>query len=81
MEGDINGVRIIPRHIEFIDVEPNKLQKITVVVKNISNHSKAIRCHPPQSEVRGKFFDPLLRVYLGSRCRFYLDPTWPEKSG
>ena len=45
------AVRIIPAHLEFSDVQPNKVQKIHIVVKNIDKHSREIRCHPPQSKV------------------------------
>ena len=45
------AVRIIPAHLEFSDVQPNKVQKINIAVKNIDKHSREIRCHPPQSKV------------------------------
>ena len=51
MEGDCKGVRIIPSKVEFSDVQANKVQKINITVKNIDNHSREIRCHPPQSKV------------------------------
>ena len=44
-------VQIIPAQLEFSDVQPNKVQKINIAVKNIDKHSREIRCHPPQSKV------------------------------
>ena len=52
MEGDTAGVRVIPRTVEFSDVEPDKVHKISITVKNISRSSKAIRYYAPQSKVR-----------------------------
>ena len=46
-----SAVRIIPAQLEFTDVQPDKVQKINIAVKNIDKHSREIRCHPPQSKV------------------------------
>ena len=51
MEGDTAGIRVIPRTVEFSDVEPGKVHKISITVKNISRSSKAIRYYAPQSKV------------------------------
>ena len=51
MEGDTNGVRIIPRVVEFRDTDVNETYTINITVKNISKASKEIRYYPPQTKV------------------------------
>ena len=51
MEGDIHGVRIIPREIVFKDAVSNIPIKQTILVKNISKSSLQIRLYAPEHKV------------------------------
>ena len=52
MEGDVEGVRIIPPRVEFKDVDPDtRFYSVDITVKNVSKTSKEIRYWPPQDKV------------------------------
>ena len=53
MEGDVQGVRIIPPTVEFRDIDTDsQLYSINITVKNVSKVSKEIRYWPPQDKVK-----------------------------
>lgn len=51
MEGDIHGVRIVPRVLDFKDAVVGVQNRIQVSVKNVSRNIKEIRYWPPTTKV------------------------------
>ena len=53
MEGDVEGVRIIPPYVEFKDIDAsNETYSVNITVKNVSKTSKEIRYWGPQNKVK-----------------------------
>lgn len=51
MEGDIHGVRIEPRVLNFFHTVPGKIYTLTINVKNVSEKGCSIRYYGPENTV------------------------------